>query len=775
MARLRKARLNFLINYLGLVIHPGKITRHFKEKMLTFIFLFLIIIPFTSYAQEQVQAEDLFEMSLEELMNVKVTLASGLEESMVNAPATMIVITSEEIKQRGYTSLSDVIIDLPGFDISVPSNGSYIYVHQRGYRTPYTTRTLLMIDGKVNNYLWDHVAQISRQYPILNIKRIEVLYGPASALYGANAFLGIINVITKDGKELNKGETSINIGLLGGSFNTRGVEVFSQGNGGNLKYAVTARVYNSDNPDFSDRWGFLSNDLYSNGNIWGPLLDIESNGKKLGEYYSPLFGYSIIGNIIYKNVKLGLNKWYIKEGYGTQIAADKGQSNAGWTNSLLQLYFEYEKNITYKVKTNTLLLYSNNTLCGDWAEALPDWNPGMEDYSFISYTYWNCLNSNVLFKQNFEIDLNDNTKILSGLKYEWKKLTKAYDIPGYWGVFSSSIPSTDPGPYGYGFGVGHSTDSTYTIPPMPSSQMPPANLIYTDDYGGYVQGVFDLNNIRFNGGFRYDYNSIYGGTVNPRISAIYKLTEKGAVKLIYGEAFQEPPPSLLWGGWNGRNANPDLKPEKVRNLEAVVMYRTGLLLHGLSVFKAHYNNVIKEEAENAGKRDVFGLEYRLRFSLGNFITNSSDISGNLYYTYTKTESSIHYNHLTGIWEDGKAEVGDIAPHKVNFGVNLPLRDKFNLFLNGNYVSAKDLYLRNPLRAQNRKLDSYLTMNCNLSYSFNKSSIALKVLNLFDKEYFHSGVRGADSGDDFEHRSLGFYNSLLPQPGRSFILNLTFDF
>jgi len=189
-----------------------------SSKMVTVSSLIFMFIPLLIFAQKQVKPEELFKMSLEELMNVKVSSASGLEESMVNAPAAMIVITSEEIKQRRYTSLSDVIIDLPGFDISVPAGGSYLYAYQRGYRTPSTSRTLLMIDGKVNNHLWNHIADISRQYPILNIKRIEVLYGPASALYGANAFLGIINVITKDGSELNKGETSTNIGFLGGRY-----------------------------------------------------------------------------------------------------------------------------------------------------------------------------------------------------------------------------------------------------------------------------------------------------------------------------------------------------------------------------------------------------------------------------------------------------------------------------------------------------------------------------------------------------------------------------
>jgi len=632
-----------------------------------------------------------------------------------------------------------------------------------------------MIDGKVDNHLWSHIAHISRQYPLTNIKRIEVLYGPASAVYGANAFLGIINVITEDGKELNSGETSTTISFQGGSFNTKIIDASTRGRIGDVNYALSARFFRSDEPDLSDRWGFLSNEKYSNRKFWGPILDIEINGKKLGKYYDPTCDYGLTGNISYKSLKLGFITWKRSEGYGTHYPADRAQNNASWEKSSMQLFLEHEKNIFNNVISNTLLLYRKNYMGGEWIEALPDWNVGMEDYSYISLIDWNSLNNSWLFKQNFEINLNGRSTIATGIKYERKELTKAYDIPGYWGAFSSSVPADDPGPHGHGAGIGHSTDTTYIIPPPPSSEMPSVNLIHTEDYGGFVQGIYDLDRIRFNAGIRYDHNSIYGSTVNPRVSAIYKLSGKGALKLIYGEAFQEPAPIQLWGGWSGRLANPDLKPEKVRNIEAIVMYETGPFFHDLSIFKAHYVNVIKEEAENAGKRDIHGLEYRLRFLFDNFIPNSSDISGYLYYTYIKVKSSIYYNHETGAWEDGEADLGDIAPHKVNFGINLPVMNKLNLFLSGNYVSKQDLYLRNPLRAKNRKLDSYLVMNCNIRYMFEPFSISLKVLNIFGKEYFHSGVESASSGDDFEQRSLGWHNSLHPQPGRSFLLGISINF
>ena len=371
--------------------------------------------------------------------------------------------------------------------------------------------------------------------------------------------------------------------------------------------------------------------------------------------------------------------------------------------------------------------------------------------------------------------LNDNITLYTGIKYERKQLTKAYDVPGYWGAFSSSVSSEEPGTYGYGIGIGHSTDLTYIIPPPPSSKMPAANLIHTEDHGGFIQGIYDMEKIRFHAGIRYDHNSVYGGSVNPRISAIFKPTKISALKLVYGGAFQEPAPIQLWGGWTGREANPDLKPEKVRNFEAIVMYKTGPLYHDLSVFKAHYENVIKEEAENAGERNIHGLEYRLKFSINNFIPNSQNISGYLYYTYAKAKSSISYNHAISDWEDGEADLGDIAPHKVNMGMNLPVGKKLNVFLSGNYVSAQNLYLRNPLRDRNEKLNSYLVMNGNIRYRFDPVVISLKILNLFNKEYFHSGVETANSGNDFENRSLGWHNSLHPQPGRSFLVNITFNF
>ncbi len=158
--------------------------------------------------------------------------------------------------------------------------------------------------------------------------------------------------------------------------------------------------------------------------------------------------------------------------------------------------------------------------------------------------------------------------IFLGIKFESKELTKAYDACSYYAeTFCSSDTSES-----IGKGVALNTDSTINIQPNTLSKMPSENMAALIDRGAYAQVIWNINDWRVNAGFRYDKNSLYGSSVNPRASAIYYLSNKSTVKLLYGTAFQEPAPIQLWGGWSGRAANPNLKPEKAENLELIYMY-----------------------------------------------------------------------------------------------------------------------------------------------------------------------------------------------------------
>ncbi len=629
-----------------------------------------------------------------------------------------------------------------------------------------------MINNQVDNHLWTHQAVFSRRYPLSSIKRVEVLYGPASAIYGPNAFLGIVNIVTYDGTESDQDGNRAHVGIHGGSYNTGSVDAALRGRIGEVAYHVSGRVFRSDEPNLSNRFGFISPNLYGDRQTWGPILDHEHRNRNFGTYHDPSDDNGVIGSVSYRGVKLGFVRWVRKEGYGPQYAADRVQNNVFWNTSGSNVYAESERQVTDPIKSKSLLSFRKSRTWGGWPEALPDWRAGNEGDSFISLTQWNSISNSWLFKQQFEANVGPHV-LTGGFKFERKELTKAYDIPGYWNAFSSTVASNDPGPHGFGAGIGHSSDANYLIPAPPNPNMPPNNLAITEDIGGFVQGIWVRDPFRFNAGVRIDHNSLYGRSINPRISSIYRFSKRSAFKVLYGEAFQEPAPILLWGGWNGRLANPDLKPEEVRNIEAIGMVQTEHSFHDVSLFFSHYDNVIKEEAENAGSRDIWGIEYRARYAIPNFVQNATDISGFFNYTYTSVTSSIHFDHAAGDWVVGDTDLGDIAPHKINVGVNLPLSSGLNL--RGNLVERRELYSQNPLRNQGKTIDPYLVAHGALSYTYGPFWLTLKISNLFDHDYFHPGVEQADSGDVFSGRSLGFRNSLIPQPGRAFVFRFAIEY
>jgi len=257
------------------------------------IILLLIVILLNSIAiardwdQTSLLLKDLTSLSLEELMQVKVQAASGIEETLQQAPAAMIIVSQQDIMERGYFSLDEVIGDLPGFDVIVGGGFEQITAYQRGYRTPFTQRTLFMVNGMVENHLYSQSAIIGRQYPLSNVERIEVLYGPSSVVYGANAFSGVINVITKDAKELEENQHHQEITTQLGNLNSQALEVSALGRQKRFSYNISARLFQSDEAgldDYPKKWGFTDSKWLQDSQAWGALLGQGQHGVKFGDY-----------------------------------------------------------------------------------------------------------------------------------------------------------------------------------------------------------------------------------------------------------------------------------------------------------------------------------------------------------------------------------------------------------------------------------------------------------------------------------------------------------
>jgi outer membrane receptor for ferrienterochelin and colicins len=169
----------------------------------TSLILFLVVgAAGRLLAQDKQAPGNLMDMSLEELMKIEVDSvygASGYKQKVTEAPASVTIITADDIQRYGYRTLADVLRHVPGFYVNYDRNYSYVGV--RGFSRPgdYNSRLLLLVDGhRVNDNLYDEAA-IGTDFPvdIDLIDRVEVIRGPNSSLYVASAFLGVINVVTK--------------------------------------------------------------------------------------------------------------------------------------------------------------------------------------------------------------------------------------------------------------------------------------------------------------------------------------------------------------------------------------------------------------------------------------------------------------------------------------------------------------------------------------------------------------------------------------------------
>lgn len=187
---------------------------------------------------------DLTDLDLTNLMNIPIVAASKFEQKPTEAPSSVTVITAKEIKRYGYRTLGDILASVPGFYVSYDRN--YQFLGARGVNLgDFNSRILLLVNGhRVNNDL-DDGAFIDTAF-ILDldlIDRVEIIRGPGSVLYGNNAFFGVINVITRQGKQVDGAEVSGSYG----SFNEySGRFTFGTQLTNGFQFMLSGTVYNND-------------------------------------------------------------------------------------------------------------------------------------------------------------------------------------------------------------------------------------------------------------------------------------------------------------------------------------------------------------------------------------------------------------------------------------------------------------------------------------------------------------------------------------------------
>lgn len=235
-------------------------------------------------------ADDLTEMSLEELMNLEVTSVSKKAQSKTDVAAAITVITSEDIRRGGFTVIPEALRTVPGLQVArVDANRWAISI--RGFNTLFANKLLVLIDGRsVYNPAFGGTYWDVQDYPIEDVERIEVIRGPGGTVWGMNAVNGVINIITKKAKDTQGALLS---GYAGSQENgaTARFGGSIEGLGEETHYRVYARGFSVDDQDIkqdqngNDEWrqarlGFrMDSQLTENDSlrVSGDFYDVDSD------------------------------------------------------------------------------------------------------------------------------------------------------------------------------------------------------------------------------------------------------------------------------------------------------------------------------------------------------------------------------------------------------------------------------------------------------------------------------------------------------------------
>jgi len=709
-------------------------------------------LPLVALAQENTGLGDL---SIEDLMNVGVVTASRTSEALVAAPATVIVVMHEEMVDRGYVELSEILDDLPGMEVVRPYGATYLKNYWRGYRNTIGDPFLVMVDGIVFNHLYFNTADVLTTIPLSNVDRVEVVYGPASVVYGANAFMGVINVITR--RDAEEG-TTLHGMVAGGSFDSRLIDLTATLGSEDYQVSLTGRIDSGLlDPSIADGAEYAGNRYYGDRGLWGGFID---NADLGGRFRSEREHRGFDLRLTAGTIEARLQYYRLTSGYGPEYPADRAQNNAVWSRPDLSAFVRDRREIRAGVNATTTLRYRESGVSNDsfFIENIsPQGAPPVVDFS-----YWQSLNDSISFFEDVEVELRDGLRLNAGAKYERKDLQKAYET-----TYGPSLPPSE------------IDVASYPYPEPPGRNYLAQNRITTEDLGIYAELKWQPSeHHRLNLGVRVDDNSRYDAATTVRAGYVGS-SGPWTFKALYGEAFQEPNNRLLYGGWDGSGSDPTLEPERSATTELSVAWTKGdVSLLGSTWYVENSDTFVSVEggAENLGDRTVAGLDLhgRCRIEAGSVPV---DFWG--YYSHILTAREDTHDVVGSV--TGRADIGDLARDKLWIGATARFAGRHSATVRARWVGDRDTVSTNPVKT----IDSFLVVDAAMTLRrlFDTPlGVTVRVANLLDESYAHPGVRDASGGvsaggfDDLGNwtGSESFYNSVLPQPGRSLTVVMRYE-
>ena len=523
---------------------------------LIFVFLFGNV---ALKAQED-ELDKLLDLNISDLLNIEIITASKTLQKINEVPATVRVITKEKIKRNGYLTLDDALSDLQGFQFRNIS-GFNSYVFQRGIPNQ-NNLTLVLVDGVQINELNSGGFYGGGQYNLDNVERIEVVYGPASALYGTNAISGIINIITKSPKDFQGLETNV----VYGTFNT-------------LSADASYRYYNEDS-----QFGLGVSALYKTSEK-ADLAGSEGDNNWTDDMENFEDDIAVDAKLLYKDFTLSINFQNKQASRTTNYKSigtnylDKGSS---WNINFLNGYLKHNYEFTDLLILTSQLYYRDATV-------LDNTIGYVLDTTKVGYYRPNNLFG---IEGILSYKVSEIISLIGGIVYETENLATGFSTT--------------------------KSNSALTEPPSPAEPNMERNSLISF----YVQSHLNFSNyFDLYAGLRYDKSSVYDQVLTPRAGLVFNYDKFGA-KLLYASAFRAPKP---WDYTSGLG-NPNLKPEKMQSFELAVSYNlTENSLFELTLYKNMLHDKLSQVNvtngfywDNKGKTDIDGVEFYSEYIKGKF-------------------------------------------------------------------------------------------------------------------------------------------------------------
>lgn len=687
------------------------------------------------------QPDSIYNLDLAELRDIQlVVAASGFAQKASQAPATVTVITHQQWQAIGARTLSEVLATVPGVYVGKPQvNFKHKKWVFRGLSGGSSSQIKLLIDGEPFENSQDGGLFLGFRIPLNHFERIEVIKGPGSAIYGADAFGGIVNLVS-----FEQGKIPARVGGRTGSFNSH--EFFGRSDFAiaDNHFQLSFDYHRSDD----DNQRIVSSDLQSTfDGIFGTSAS-EAPGP-IDEHYEV---FTLLTKWQWQDLSVDYFTW---RNFDLGLAGGVGQSLD--STGFASVHFDQYK-ISYDFSSlvdgdltatlNHKRLDSLTTLTVFPAgTVLPIGADGNVDFANpVGFP---------LFEQGFigtPTSNNDSTALrLTHLFHA----TEQHFVRWALGYETLDFNPSERKNFGPGILNGSETLVSGQLTDVTGSEFIYLPNTDRDFYYLSLQDEWQASpDMRLTLGIRYDDYSDFGSSTNPRLGLVYQASNDITLKLFAGSAFKSPPIDQLYSQNNPVGlGNSNLSPETVDTLEAGISVEHFLDLDAvlsMNLFDYHARDLIHfvfqpqrrgNVAQNIGEQKGQGTELNIKYKPQRNMT--VDIS----YSYLSVEDQL-----------GQA-IADVPKHQFYLGLNWQPSDNWQWNIDARRVadqkrSASDL--RPPLT-------DYTLINSKLTRHdiIPGLTAAIAIRNLFDKK-----VKDASNGsiaDDY------------PQPGRQLMVELSYGF